>query len=440
MIAAGYLNAVPTEEFSLRLFNGLQRFQADNGLIQTGGFNNETIDRLAKAAEPMLRMWRFQEVAHPRRATKIWMPTGMGLRREVSETGLFFTEPSGRISASFNAFDGVPLDPAYNTLLQRILGKGGRVHYKVMKDGWFVISATDADGVDAYYRYHQDRQGTTGFAVFWNNSRGNVSGERIAILMSASLGAWFNGRPFMRPLDFEPQVASRPSVPAPAPTYATPAPVPAPTPEPSKVSTGTGFFVTGSGDFVTNEHVVSSCSDIRVKTSDGKTVQATVAAKDAVNDLALLRMDVKPSKFAMVRGSARLGENVAVFGFPHSDMLATTGNFTTGIITATSGMRDDSRFYQTSAPVQSGNSGGPMLDSYGNVIGVVTAKLNALKVAMQVGDLPQNVNFAVKTSLLTTFLEASGVKTTNAPPDGARLDTPDLADLGKAISGFVACR
>ena len=87
----------------------------------------------------------------------------------------------------------------------------------------------------------------------------------------------------------------------------------------------------------------------------------------------------------------RLGEGVAAFGFPHSDILSTSGNFTLGNITALNGIGDDSRYFQISAPVQAGNSGGPLLDLTANVVGVVSSKLNALRIALKDGDLPQNV-------------------------------------------------
>ncbi|MFX4941208.1 serine protease, partial [Acinetobacter baumannii] len=94
-------------------------------------------------------------------------------------------------------------------------------------------------------------------------------------------------------------------------------------------------------------------------------------------------------KIAAVRMGVRLGEGVAVFGYPLSGMLSTSGNFTLGNVTALSGLGDDSRYFQISAPVQPGNSGGPLVDANGNLIGVVTSKLNALKVMVATnGDIP----------------------------------------------------
>jgi hypothetical protein len=81
------------------------------------------------------------------------------------------------------------------------------------------------------------------------------------------------------------------------------------------------------------------------------------------------------------RIGARVGENIFVYGFPLSGLLSSSGNFTVGNITSVAGLGDDSRIMQISAPVQPGNSGGPLLDRFGNVVGVVVSKLNALRLA-----------------------------------------------------------
>jgi serine protease Do len=120
-------------------------------------------------------------------------------------------------------------------------------------------------------------------------------------------------------------------------------------------------------------------------------------------------------------------------------LLATSGNFTLGNVTALAGLGDDTRFLQISAPVQPGNSGGPLLDKSGNVIGVVSGKLNATKTAEISGDIPQNVNFAVKASAAAMFLEMSqvgfGFGANNAP-----LAPADLADRAKELSVFITCK
>jgi len=221
----------------------------------------------------------------------------------------------------------------------------------------------------------------------------------------------------------------------------------APAPQPpeqkasEQVSMGTGFFVARDGSFVTNAHVIEDCTMVRVKTDDASILDAKIIARDATNDLAILHLDKSPKKIAALRVGIRLGEGVAAFGFPHADILSSSGNFTLGNITALSGIGDDSRSFQFSAPVQAGNSGGPLLDMFGNVVGVVSAKLNALKMAVEGGDLPQNVNFAVKSAILASFLDANRVTFDVAASSGQKLlEAADVADQARAISGFVVCK
>ena len=111
---------------------------------------------------------------------------------------------------------------------------------------------------------------------------------------------------------------------------------------------------------------------------------------------------------------------------------------TTGNVSALAGIQNDSRFIQISAPVQPGNSGGPLLDSSGNVAGVVVSKLDAMKFARLTGDIPQNVNFAVLLFTLKAFLEANAVDYQTAP-SAKPLSTADVAEIGKRFTVLVEC-
>lgn len=158
----------------------------------------------------------------------------------------------------------------------------------------------------------------------------------------------------------------------------------------------------------------------------------------STNDLALLRVETGAGAYAPVRLETRLGEPVAVFGYPLSHVLASAGNFTLGNVTALAGLGNDTRFIQISAPVQPGNSGGPLLDTYGNVIGVVTSKLDVLAALVVTGDIPQNVNFALRGASLSAFLLSYGIS--SAPGSIAqKLDPPDLADRASSFSVAVTC-
>lgn len=176
----------------------------------------------------------------------------------------------------------------------------------------------------------------------------------------------------------------------------------------SKVGTGTAFVVSKAGHLLTNRHVVASCNQIRLA---GSATPLKLLPQDAVNDLALLQMADKPPAVATFRraNELRQGEAIVVYGYPLEGALAAGGNLSTGVISALAGLGNNTSQFQITAPVQSGNSGGPVLDGKGQVIGVVVQKLDAIKVARLTGDVPQNVNFAINVSTARAFLDGHQV-------------------------------
>jgi serine protease Do len=192
------------------------------------------------------------------------------------------------------------------------------------------------------------------------------------------------------------------------------------------------------GLMVTNAHVVEGCSTVTAVSERTGTSLAEVVARDTTNDLALLKVTSKPPSVAAIRMGVRVGEPVAVFGFPLSGLLATSGNMTFGNVTALSGIADDTRYIQIQAPVQPGNSGGPLLDYNGNVVGVVSGKLNAMKVAEISRDMPQNVNFAIRSGSLVNFLESNRVSY-KSDVSTVQMQPADLADHARAMSAQIIC-
>jgi len=165
--------------------------------------------------------------------------------------------------------------------------------------------------------------------------------------------------------------------------------------ENANTATGSGVVVGRHGEILTNSHVVEDCKSITAQLSSQKPQAATIIARDQKNDLAILQTQPFPASVAVFRLGAplRAGDAIVVLGFPLSGILASTANLSVGIVSALAGLGDDARYVQISAPVQPGNSGGPLLDTSGHVVGIVTAKLNAMRVARFTGDIPQNVNF-----------------------------------------------
>ena len=438
LTATGQQVAVPNVEFSKRLFETVVRYQSQNSLPVTGMIDDVQTAALLREATPLLRAWGFREATHPTRGRSIWVPFGLGMRAESADNGVTWKDPDRRVALSYLALRG-GLEESYRSALDRFSRDGAQLNYKVLRPDFFAISASGPDGMDWYVRFHRDGAGTLGFFLIWKSAETELHMERAAVLISGSLAASINGTPFAPPPAIAPPPAAV-AVATPSPPIVPTPPVVAPkAPEGGSGSSGTGFFVSRAGHLLTNSHVVRDCAAIEVNGPNGL-VAARLVAQDKTNDLALLKTDITPVKVAAFRTGVRLGEAVAVFGYPLSGMLSTSGNFTLGNVTALTGLGDDSRYFQISAPVQPGNSGGPLVDANGNLIGVVSAKLNALRVMVATnGDIPQNVNFAIKGSLTGTFLESNGVAFVTGSEANA-LPPADLAEHAKGLSVAVSCR
>ncbi|MGB6175087.1 MAG: serine protease [Methylocella sp.] len=439
MTAAGYWAQIPRPDYSLRLFEDTQRFQSDLGDPPTGILAKAEIDKLFSLAIPNLRYWGFVQMAHPTRGHPIWVPMGIGGKIVPDRNGVRFDGDG--VEIKYQYLPNSQLEIVFNYMLSKFRGEGQNISYRVMRNGFFAISS-DKDGTSEYLRYHQDGAGLLGFAMVWRNDDAPLYGGRIVALVSGSLSNQMLGTPMISVPRFDeagqPRAANNYERPPAPPEDQSTAPAPPPKPSVS-VSSGSGFFVSNAGYVLTNNHVVENCTSFRVFMDQAAAADARVIARDASNDLALLSTSLKPVRTAALRSSVRLGESVAAFGYPHADVLASSGNFTLGNVTALAGIGDDSRYLQISAPVQAGNSGGPLLDQNGNLVGIVTAKLNALKIAEASGDLPQNVNFALKASTVANFLDTNRIKY-SAGASTSALKPEDLADQARSMSVFILCK
>lgn len=215
----------------------------------------------------------------------------------------------------------------------------------------------------------------------------------------------------------------------------------APSPDvPELVATGTGFVLNARGHVLTNYHVVEGCSLMQARLTAESPVLATVVAGDPGNDLALLVMEGGASDFATFRDgrAVRQAEDVLVIGYPLTGLLSSQTKVTTGTVSALAGIGDDTRFLQISAAVQPGNSGGPLLDDNGHVIGVIVSKLDAMSVAEQTGDIPQNINFAIKGLVARSFLDANDIEYLTAASDQP-MATADIADQARKFTVLLEC-
>jgi len=203
------------------------------------------------------------------------------------------------------------------------------------------------------------------------------------------------------------------------------------------IGTGTGFVV--NKDYVvTAEHVLEDCTAISIRHGH-KEIDAKTVARDAANDLGLIRLSQPIWNTAKLRGGrpARKGERVSNYGYPLFGELADSATITQGNINNLSGLGNDSRFIQFDAPSQPGNSGGPVLDSSGNVVGVASHILSK-KYADRTGHIAQNVNFAVKSYLVEGFLSSNDVSFEKAEST-EELKLPDIAEKAEKFTVLVEC-
>ena len=213
-------------------------------------------------------------------------------------------------------------------------------------------------------------------------------------------------------------------------------------PEPELEGNGSGFVIGRDGEttfIVTNYHVVEDCAKVSVVYA-GKSYEASVRAKDVNSDIVLLETNIpsaRPASFSSL-SRARLGEAITAAGYLLQGLLSKSLNVTGGNISALAGLGDDAKHLQITAPLQPGNSGGPLLDASGNVVGVAASKLNAIAAAELTGDLPQNVNFAIKAALVRSFLDIHAVDYQRLPSE-TKLEPEQLAERARQFTVAVHC-
>ena len=204
-------------------------------------------------------------------------------------------------------------------------------------------------------------------------------------------------------------------------------------------STGTGFLINSDGYVATNFHVVDGALDIELvfpEELNSVPYKAKVVLSDKTNDLAILK--INDTNFKKIEklpyelsDDYAVGEEIFTIGYPQPDIMGTESKLTTGIINALSGIDNDNTCMQISVSVQPGNSGGPLFNSKGNIVGITTSSLNSLFMLKYKGNIPQNVNYAVKTEYLQ-------ILTKSLLLDGENIikDLP-LKDKIKAINNYV---
>tara|TARA_B100000315_G_C14517615_1_gene559932 strand:+ start:43 stop:1446 length:1404 start_codon:yes stop_codon:yes gene_type:complete len=201
---------------------------------------------------------------------------------------------------------------------------------------------------------------------------------------------------------------------------------------------GTGVML-GEAEYVlTSYHLVRGMKQIRVKFVNGEEIDAPLFIKDEVNDIAFLKLNQSPNISLMniaVGDSSQMqiGNKVFTIGYPISNILGQKPKYSEGVINSLSGIKDNLGFFQVSVPIQSGNSGGPLFNQHGELVAIVSSSLDPENTFRVLGTMPQNVNFAVKSSLVKNMIPM--LPETLAAPTGIVVVPTDTDSLQSFIKG-----
>lgn len=202
-------------------------------------------------------------------------------------------------------------------------------------------------------------------------------------------------------------------------------------------SSGSGFFIDNKGTIVTNFHVINYCNEVYVHYKGDK-VRLTTISQDKVNDLAILKSGIQPIEyFSVSNEDVGLLEEIYVAGFPFGKSISSSVKVTKGVVSSLSGFDDNFAEMQIDAALQSGNSGGPIVDNYGNVVGVAVAKLDYDYAKETFGDVPQNTNFGIKSSILNTFTKSNQINLGEA--SATELSTRDIGTKIMNATVYLDC-
>jgi hypothetical protein len=425
LIWTGDYNHLVDGAFGSSTHKAIRTFERRNGTRQDGTLDSGELASLRRSAEEEQRRTGFQQVYDNKWQFSLGLPTKKIVKKETNDDGTLWESSDQRLIVTVirSRYEGKDFPDMYrNLIVNKTLGD---VEFSTFKPGFFILSGK-MNGAQFYTRLHDDNGSVIGFLAFWDG-KDAAETRKLIVAMSNSMAALEKSQPT--------QVSQPPSSPGEERIIQQPLPTPTP-----PLQSGTGFFVTWSGNLLTNAHVVEGCSEAVLRFVDGREVKAEIADRDPLIDLAVLRSAVRPPSVATFRSNPplRLGTDIIIFGYPLIDLLTSTGNLVSGLVSGLAGPRNDASLIQISAPVQSGNSGGAVLDKSGHVVGVVVAKTNIAGEGDQM-EIIQQANFAINGDVARTYLLRKGITPIDAPSNTDR-STADIADDARQFTAIVLCQ
>jgi serine protease Do len=416
LILTGDYNGLADGIFGQNTYRSLLSFQREMGYRQTGVLTRAQRERLNQRAAAIYAELGVEFVEDAEAGVSLPIPTSVVSRQGRTERGSIWASPRDDIEIETV---GIPADEqSYFDIYSRMIAErpARQVTYSTVQNGFFVVSGI-LDGRNFYLKFSDLGTDTRGFSISWS-PEADVLGARLSILLASlasPLSRQNTGAPGQQTARKDREAEAQ-----------------------ETVAFGTGFFVSREGLVVTNAHVVESCSSIAVLQYPLASVN--LLGKDEDKDLALLLLDgATPAAIATLRRSPpSLGEPVVIAGFPLAAFMGNELQVNPGSVNSEAGVLGDETRFSITASVQVGNSGGPVLDKYGRVIGVVVSKLNEVRMLTELGASLSNYNFAIQNDILLEFLRPyRGIE---EGPEGVELDVQQIAANSREFTVQIECR
>lgn len=391
--------------FGPQTYNALTTFQKKNQFFQDGTLGDNELLTLQKHGLDLVHRVGFETKSEAITGLTMGIPVKLFDPPTLTKRGHLWRTFDNSIELETLRIPDT--ETAYRDLYHRLTVKreGRVIDHANLRNDYFVVAGLQ-DGRDFFLRVMRTKSDSRGFSLTWD-SKHSVFMDRVALAMSNSLTVYDSGSTdelgamTSAPGQQPEQSISKNQIPADQTAEG-------PSLTNKGSSSGSGYFVTSEGHIGTNAHVVTSCKSLIVP-EHGK---ATLISADETNDLAIIQLESQKSQHhAQFRSKQPIvrGEEVFVLGYPFAQILDNNLNFTHGVVSSLAGIKGDIRHFMVSAPVQPGNSGGPVLDQTGALIGTVVSRLDKFKTLKVAGDLPENINFAIRGRLMSTYMESLGL-------------------------------
>ena len=202
-------------------------------------------------------------------------------------------------------------------------------------------------------------------------------------------------------------------------------------------ASGTGFAVTSDGYVITNNHVIKGCTSVEIY-HKGRAIPASIINIDPIIDLALIKGNFNPKKFYYLSPkNAKLRMSVDVIGYGFGKKISSYVKVTRGIVSSVVGIQNDSSRFQIDAALQPGNSGGPIINSNGDVVGVAVEKISANWAKDNLSALPENIGFGIKSSAVINFLDGNNIKYLTTPSKNKSFE--EVGELIDEATYYLSC-